>query len=391
MRRIIIALAILAAIAAAFVLGRRFAAPPAAPVPSSPAVSAKLYQCSMHPQIISDKPGKCPICGMNLEPVEESTAEVTPAAKQHKILFYRHPMRPDVTSPTPRKDEMGMDYIPVYEEEMTGAAETGVPGHGSFTLSAERQQLIGVTRGRVDIRELTLKIRTVGTVAYDPDLYQALIEYRNILNREAGENIVKAGALKLRQMGLSEELIRQFAEAKTDPKTLLLPGKEVWVYARIFEYELDLVHTGQSVEVSIPSLPGRTYTAKIIGLDSVLDAMTRTVRARVLVETPDESLRPETFVHVKLEVPLGKKLSVPFDAVLDTGEHQIVFAVKGAGTFEPRSAKLGRQADGFYEVLSGLEEGEEVVTSANFLIDSESRFRSAVAAFKKTPPAAHRR
>jgi membrane fusion protein, copper/silver efflux system len=119
--------------------------------------------------------------------------------------------------------------------------------------------------------------------------------------------------------------------------------------------------------------------------------MTRTVRARVLVETPDESLRPETFVHVKLEVPLGKKLSVPFDAVLDTGEHQIVFAVKGAGTFEPRSAKLGRQADGFYEVLSGLEEGEEVVTSANFLIDSESRFRSAVAAFKKTPPAAHRR
>jgi len=117
-----------------------------------------------------------------------------------------------------------------------------------------------------------------------------------------------------------------------------------------------------------------------------LDDLVRTARARILVATPDESLRPGMFVHVKLEIPLGKKLAVPFDAVLDTGENQIVFAVKGAGTFQPRSVKLGRQADGWYEVLSGLEEGEEVVTSANFLIDSESRFRSALAAYGKKPP-----
>lgn len=388
MKRFAIILAVLAAIAAAFVVGRQLAPQASSLVASRPASHKRLYQCSMHPQIISDKPDKCPICGMNLEPIDEAptTGDTVQAGK---ILFYRHPMRPDVTSPTPKKDEMGMDYIPVYEKDATGTGASGVPGHGSFVLSTERQQLIGVTRGKVEMRDLTLQIRTVGKVAYDPDLYQALVEYRNVHQRDGSAKIASAGALKLRQLGLSDDLIRQFAEAKADPTTLLLPGKEVWVYARIYEYELDLVRPGQAVEVSTPLLPGRTYTAQVAAIDSILDSMTRTARARILVETPEENLRPETFVRVKLEVPLGNKLAVPFDAVLDTGEHQIVFVVKNAGSFEPRSPKLGRQADGYFEVLSGLEAGEEVVTSANFLIDSESRFRSALAAFKKTPPATH--
>ena len=102
---------------------------------------------------------------------------------------------------------------------------------------------------------------------------------------------------------------------------------------------------------------------------------------RALVATPDEALRPETFVHVTIHVPLGEKVAVPENAVLDTGEHQIVFVVAGEGRFEPRAVELGREAQGYYEVLRGVEPGERVVTSANFLIDSESRFRSALAAF----------
>jgi Cu(I)/Ag(I) efflux system membrane fusion protein len=350
MKRILIVVVVMAALAAAFFAGRKFASRPSGPATAeTPAAGAKkqLYQCSMHPQIISDKPGTCPICGMNLEPVEEA-----PAAQP--------------------------------------SAEPGeVAGHAGFTLSTERQQLIGVTRGKVETRDLKLVIRTVGRVAYDPELYRAIVEYRDVLNRPGMETVVSSAALRLRQLGLSEEMIKELADPGHDPQRLLLPGKEVWVYAQIYEYEVDLVRSGQAVEITTPSLPGRAYTAKVVAVDPILNAATRTVRARILVETPDESLRPEMFVHVKLEIPLGKKLAVPFDAVLDTGENQLVFVVKGAGTFEPRSVKLGRQADSYYEVISGLEAGEEVVTSANFLIDSESRFRSAVAAFKKAPPAAH--
>jgi Cu(I)/Ag(I) efflux system membrane fusion protein len=109
--------------------------------------------------------------------------------------------------------------------------------------------------------------------------------------------------------------------------------------------------------------------------------MTRTARVRALVPTPDASLRLETFVQVTIRVPLGEKVALPENAVLDTGEHQIVFVVQGEGRFEPRAVRLGREAAGYHEVLEGVEPGERVVTSANFLIDSESRFRSALAAF----------
>src|ERR1700682_5815144 len=108
--------AVIALVVAAFFVGRTCGRRPPGPAATKMATAEtrrKLYQCSMHPQIVSDKPGKCPICGMNLEPVEEATAAPTTGApKEHKIILYRNPMRADVTSPTPMKDEMGMDYIP---------------------------------------------------------------------------------------------------------------------------------------------------------------------------------------------------------------------------------------------------------------------------------------
>src|SRR5580704_3043133 len=172
--RIFATLVVVALVVSAFFIGRNFAPRPS--VPSTAEARRKLYQCSMHPQIVSDKPGKCPICGMNLELVEETpAAPPTGAPKEHKIVFDRNPMRTDVTSPTPTKDEMGMDYIPVYADELA-ATQANVPGHAGFTLSTQREQLIGVTRGRVELRDLNTDVRTVGQVAYDPDLYQTIIE-----------------------------------------------------------------------------------------------------------------------------------------------------------------------------------------------------------------------
>lgn len=353
-----------------------------------------LYQCSMHPQIITEQPGFCPICQMKLQRVE-SGGMPTPAAAQRKILFYRHPMRPDISSPVPAKDEMGMDYIPVYAEDIedTGAS---VAGHAAFTLSPDRQQLIGVTKQQVESRNLEIDIRAAGKVAYDPALYQAIIDYQQAIKGRRGlkesqspealagaDAITRASYLRLRQLGLSDQQIQQNAATGRDPTNLLLPGKSVWVYVQVYEYEVELLHAGQHAVVVSPSMTGKSYDAQVIAIDPIVSASTRTARVRMTVSTPDADLRPETFVHARIHVPLGNQLAVPEDAILDTGEHQIAFVVTKDNRFEPRDVKLGRNAGGYYEVLSGLAEGEEVVTSANFLIDSESRVRAALKAFSR--------
>jgi Cu(I)/Ag(I) efflux system membrane fusion protein len=322
--------------------------------PGESTVSKPRYQCAMHPEIVSDEPGICPICQMKLQRVEES-------------------------KPAHRRDDP--------------AEHAAVPGHAAFSLSTRRQQLIGVTRAKVEERDLEVEIRAPGEVAHDPELYRAITEYREALSarheaRDDGLGETKRGAdavlqatrLRLRQLGLSELELRAIAEAGADPVNLLLPGKSVWVYARVYEHEIGLVHAGQAVTIRAPSVPGRVFEARVVAIDPVLDPATRTARVRALVETPEQTLRPESFAHVTIRVPLGRRLALPEEAVLDTGERRVVFVVESEGYFEPRAVALGREAGGFHEVLSGVAAGEEVVTSANFLIDSESRFRSALSA-----------
>ncbi|MGH7895124.1 MAG: efflux RND transporter periplasmic adaptor subunit [Candidatus Binatia bacterium] len=306
---------------------------------SAVSTATRKYQCSMHPQIVSDQPGICPICQMKLTPVDDGPSAAP--AGERRIVGYRHPMRSDVISPTPATDEMGMGYLPVYEDDTPPVAGT-VPGHAGFTLSPERQQLIGVTRGRVERRPLAVAIRASGRVARDPMLYQAIIEYREAVKakgeikdspwfeaHEGADAIVRAAALKLRQQGITPEQLAALGRAAGDPTNLLLPNSHVWIYAQVYEHELGLVRVGQPMVVTVPSLSGRTYDARIVAVDPVIDPMTRTARVRALVATPEAELRPETFVQVTIDVPLGLELAVPEEAVLDTGARQIVFVVTG--------------------------------------------------------------
>ena len=152
----------------------------------------------------------------------------------------------------------------------------------------------------------------------------------------------------------------------------------VWLIADIYEYELPFIRLGQQAAVHLPYYPGETFTGKAIYIYPALDPQTRTAKVRFEFPNPKDKLKPEMFGNVEITVRVGDKLAVPEGAVIDTGVRKLVIVDKGSGYLEPREVKLGAKVDDFFEVIAGLKEGERVVTSANFLIDSESKLKEAV-------------
>lgn len=349
-----------------------------------------LYYCPMHPTFTSDRPGDCAICGMSL--VKKTPADA-PAGNQmqghdsKKPLFYRNPMNPQVTSPVPMKDEMGMDYVPVYADE-------GAKAHSGVYINPEKQQLIGVKKGKVQVRHLSGQIRTVGRVAYDPNLFVAQQEYLQTLKGHASarkanldyldepsQSLLKSMRYKLLLLGMSSAEIDELEKRGTPETSLYLPSPEdktVWVYITIYEYEAGLVKEGLAVQVDTLAYPGQTFPGRVISLTPLLQAATRTLKARALVDNPEGKLKLEMFANVRIDYDLGEKLAVPEDAVMHAGTRDIVFAVDPDGYFTPKTVKLGAKAQGYYEVLQGLTANEEVVTSGNFLVDSESKLNAVL-------------
>ncbi|MFA4844630.1 MAG: efflux RND transporter periplasmic adaptor subunit [Candidatus Margulisiibacteriota bacterium] len=284
------------------------------------------------------------------------------------ILFYRNPMNPQVTSPVPMKDEMGMDYVPVYEKAPGAQA-------GEISISPEEQKLVGVRTERVGRRQLWKEVRTVGTVAYDPELYVAQEEYIGALGL-GDETLIDAGKKRLRVLGLDEEqLARLQAEGKPQ-ENLILPEDRTWVYITIYENELGLVKTGVPVEIETVAFPGEAFSGTIAAVSPVLDPMSRSAKARAEIQNPGQRLKPGMYATVKLKIDLGSRLAVAEEAVINTGKRTLVVVAKGNGNYISREVRLGQKAAGYYEVLGGLREGEMAVTTGNFLIDSESRLKS---------------
>jgi len=352
------------------------------------AARQETYYCPMHPTYTSHrKDDSCPICGMNLVKSEDSAAAADTAEKG-RVKFYRNPMNPAITSKTPMKDEMGMDYVPVYETE--GEAKE-VGGRAPIKMDTAKRQLIGVKTTRAAYRTLTHTVLSSGKVAYDPDLYQSISEYKEALVarqkvkdsswpevHERAEALIRASELRLRQAGLSEDQITELSVNGRTHSNLLLPGAKAWLYAQIYEYEIGLIKPGQELEAETPAYPGRVFRGAIKAVDSILSAETRTLRIRAEVENPDNMLKPEMYAEIKIKVTLGSRLAVPFNAVVNTGTRKLVFVDKGEKGFEPREIKTGFEGGDHIEILSGIRAGETVVTSANFLIDSEARLKSSV-------------
>ncbi len=404
--------------------------------------SKAIYYCPMHPTYTSNKPGDCPICNMKLVKKENSSAmssqekvaqqlkdicimhncgkahdgkpcpmlvvgkegesvdcpvcgkHIIEGGKVKKILYWTDPMIPGYKSDRPGKSPMGMDLVPVYEEETSSSSLSQAPeGYAQVLLSPQKQQLIGVKTTSVERRKLTKAIRTVGTIAHDPELYQAQAEYiqaiqayerskeSNILEIvDQSKRLLESTKIRLKHMGLSDDLIDDMAAWKEPEHGLLFahPGEPVWMYAQIYEYELPLVHVGQKLRVDVPSLPDEMFEGTLRAIDPMVVAATRTTRIRAQVEDLKGLLKPDMYVNVTIDIDLGETLAIPQEAVFNTGTKQIVFISKGEGLFEPRDVKIGVKAEGFFELKGGVSEGEEVVTSGNFLIDSESRLKAAL-------------
>ena len=427
--------------------------------PTAP--GAKPSGPAVHPQVIRDKPGKCPICGMDLVPIyEEAPRQRQPppapaAQKERKIKYWVDPMDPNYIRNKPGKAPCGMDLVPVYEED--GAEATP----GAIGVSPTTIQSMGVRTAKVEVRPLSHDTWTVGLVNFDernlstintkvsgwverlyinatgdpvrrgqtllsiysPDLVSAQDEYllalRNLKTLEkspypemvdGARRLAAASRRRLEYFDISAaqiEALKNTGQVKKHmnlaspvqgivTKRMVTRGtyvqagmpllevadlSTIWVDADIYQYELPWIKVGQKVEMNLQYLPGETFAGRIDYIYPYLKEASRTVRVRLKFPNPRLKLKPEMFSQVQIKSPVTKEaVVVPTEAVLDTGLKQHVFIALGGGRFEPREVKLGVYGNGnqYREVLSGLKGGEDIVTSAQFLLDSESRFREAV-------------
>lgn len=162
----------------------------------------------------------------------------------------------------------------------------------------------------------------------------------------------------------------------------------VWVYAQVFQDDVGRLKPGDPVEITVDAYPGRTFYGRIDQILPQVDMATRTVRVRLVIQNPGVKLKPGMYVNCDLKAPLGRQLAIPSSAVFQTGTRSLVFLYKGNGYLEPTEVTLGLQADGYFVVLKGLKPYQQIVTSANFLIDSESQLQAAAGSFMPPPPGA---
>jgi Cu(I)/Ag(I) efflux system membrane fusion protein/cobalt-zinc-cadmium efflux system membrane fusion protein len=409
-----------------------------------------VYVGPMHPWIISDEPGQCPICGMDLVPkdVNESGQE-SASTEERKIAYWRAPMNPQEIYDKPGKSAMGMDLVPVYEDELVGGVNVRV--------DPVTQQNMGIRTAEVVEGKLSNTIRTYGHITYDetrtvqvslktsgwiekihvdftgkhvekgqplfelysPALVAAQEEYLSTfrsVNRQSGQSpvsikndLLASARRRLQYFDIADSEIKTIEQNGFVNKTLTIRSpssgividkkaeegsyvksgttvyriadlSRVWLEAHIFEYELPWVYEGQEAEMRIPYEPGKIYTGKVSFVYPYLQQKTRDVVIRLEFENPDMALKPDMYADVWIKTgSKGRGLMIPSEAVIRSGERNIVFVAQPHGKFTPRNVNLGLSLDnGMVQILSGVAPGDMVVTSGQFLLDSESKLKEAV-------------
>lgn len=289
-----------------------------------------------------------------------------------------------------KMDPESMDSMGSMNSMDMGQEGSKLAGYSMVQLDARKQQLIGVKTETAGKRTLKRLIRAYGVISHDTDLYSSQQEYisayqyyRSLTDgddsRRTALVILDAARKKLIIAGYSDAQIKALAGRGKPDDSLIEGGNSTrtWVYAQIYPNDLPYIQRGQRVRLSSPQLPGKNFYGVVDSLDTVVDPGNQSVRTRILAENSDGRLSHQGFVNAKIEVPIGTVLALPEEAVIDSGGRQIAFVDTGNGYFEPRELAVGRRAEGFYEVISGVKAGEKVVSAANFFIDSESQLKSA--------------
>ena len=406
-----------------------------------------LYTCGMHPQIIQDHPGNCPICGMKLTPIRKQ-AGTSPAATQpgeRKIKYYKSTMNPGETGQQPGKDSMGMDMVPVYEDAANESQ--------TIAIDPSTIQTMGIRTGEVTRGPLRRLIRTVANVDYDetaladvttkykgwieklyvdatgalvnpgdplfeiysPELYSAQTEFLAALSAEPGtpstedRALLESARTKLKFYDISDAQIAELEKTRSAKKTLTISAPisgfvveknvvagqmvdsgmklyrladigVVWVYAQVYEQDLSAVQLGQEATMTLSYLPDRKFRGRVTYVYPTVDEKTRTARVRMEFHNPGYFLKPGMFATVELVADIAPSaLLVPDSAVLRSGQKNTVFVALPGGKFEARTVALGLSGENDQDqVLSGLSEGERIVTSGQFMLDSESQLREAI-------------
>jgi membrane fusion protein, copper/silver efflux system len=372
----------------------------------------------------------------------EAQRKPTPAASSGKILYYRNPMGLPDTSPVPKKDWMGMDYIPVYEgEEQQGS---------TVKVSLDKVQRSGVRTAPAEMRKLALPVRAPGvakpderslyTVAlradafieklyanetgrhvkkgeplfrlYSPEMVRVQVDYR-LAQMSGGASRDPDGALqRLRNFQFPDSALEELRRTREpvisfdwpSPVSGVITQKNVvegqmvrtgdeifrltdlsrvWVIADVPEQDIDQVQVGAATKVRFRALPKDVFEGKVAFVLHELEMATRTGKVRIEVGNPDHRIKHEMFAEVQIDASTGEpeRVTVPASALMDSGNLQTVIVDRGGGRFEPRKVKTGRGGDGYVEITEGLQAGEPVVVAGNFLIDAESDLKAALSSF----------
>ncbi|WP_300425771.1 efflux RND transporter periplasmic adaptor subunit, partial [uncultured Hyphomonas sp.] len=391
------------------------------------------YTCPMHPHYISTDPdGTCPICGMDLVPADKTQE---PTSSTGEILYYKHPMGKPDTSPVPKKDSMGMDYIPVYADD-TGSG---------VAVSPEMIQTMGIRTSPAETRDFSRVLRAFGTVEtnerlenvtvsrlegwienlavnaegdtvrpgsllyriYSPDLIAAQKDYLNSF-KIGNEARIASVRQRLRSLGMQNAAIDRLTETRqviervpvyaeaggtvaelqvrngdyVKPGTPILRLQSyagVWVIASVPESDLPLVDTGMPVRLDFPSAPDAPGKGRIDYIYPTIDPKTRTAEVRIEVDNASGYLRPGAYADISLNIGGRPRLSVPSEAILLGSEGARVVIAEGNGRFSGRAVETGISTNGRTEILSGLASGDMVVASGQFLLDSEANLKEGLA------------
>jgi Cu(I)/Ag(I) efflux system membrane fusion protein len=394
------------------------------------------YTCTMHPSVKSQDPnGKCPICGMDLVPVMKRSE----TGKGGNGETGMSPSRPLTDSPVrefnvpvERQQQIGVTYARVERKPLRHTIRSVgvvVPDKG------RNWQFVSRVDGYVQKLHVTAPGELVEKGApllsiYSPDLLTSEREFVELLRmrdeaktkdaRETPERLIESAKRRLHLWNVTDEQIEELQRTRRPQEnlTLLSPfrgvvqsvptdqGKSVkigdmlvevadlsvvWVWAEFYENELSMLKVGQKIDITAKSYPGEKFEGTVTLINPFLEEAKRTAKVQIDIPNPDFKLRPAMYVNAELAMEMGEGLTIPVSAVMPTGTRNVAFVNKSGGKLEPRIIQLGSKYGDFYEVQSGLREGEEVVASANFLIDAESKVQQALKEFEEKPESANRR